>query len=138
MLDIDSLEIRNCRELEKLILLYSINRSVEDLINMASMYVAQDKDTKEVEALSRIRLMCTEKIYEVKDMGKYSRKEVVQTKKVQLYTINNKTIKKLNEKNELRVAVDKLEYMCSLVKELQLFRDIRKMEEAFATLNGEL
>ncbi len=134
-MNIDLLEERNNKYLEKLINKFKIEKSVEDLTDMSSVYITIDKDRsiKEVDVVNRIRLMGAENIYE----SVAGIKRIVKTKKVQLYTINNKTIKELSENNELSTVVNNLDYICSLVKELQLFREIREMEKVFIILDSE-
>lgn len=139
MLNIEDIEKRNYEALEKLLKQYNINKTIKDLIDTVSLYVATDKEKStsdfEVDILKRIRLMCTAKVYDTVDHGEYKEKVFIKTTKEQLYTINNKKIRQLEETNDLSTVVAHLDFICTLVKELQHIESIKNIEDKFKFLN---
>ena len=136
MLDIDLIEDRNNDKLNILLKQYKITKTIADLVDTVSVYIATDKKKEKdnpFETINRIRLMCTDKIYDLIDNGEYTAKVFLKTKKVQLYTINNKAIQELSKTNELNFIVSDLNYICNLIKELQYIQSIKQIEDFLST-----
>ena len=78
--------------------------------------------------------MCSKKIFKETDMDGYIVQEYIKTKKIQLYTINNKKIQTL-DKIEIRTLLLKLKFLIELVNELQSFEAIKQSEVQYAFFN---
>jgi hypothetical protein len=141
MLSIEAIKKRNLKLLENLLNEYNIKLSINDLIDSESIYITRDYEKDKIEdikVIKRIRLMCTIKIYDYyKDNLGNEHKLFIKTKKQQLYTINNKMLKKLNEEDNLSKEVNQLNFIVNLIKELQYVNNIIEIEEIFKLFNSK-
>lgn len=140
MLDIHMLEERNIKRLKVLLDEFNIDLSIEEIIGMASIYIASETDKEKIAEnpdqrtymyMTRLRLMCSKKVMKEIDMGDHKVYEHIKTKKIQLYTINNKKIKTMQAK-EIQVLLLKLKFLIEVVNELQSFEAIKQSEMQYS------